>query len=639
LLRRCLTKDPAQRLRHLPDVVALMQEELAKPRANGATARIRRNAALVMVGIVGALIVAVLYSRVPWQSRTKLEMVRFQIQETDEFQLTEGSVPSVSPDGKRVVLMAKGRDGVTRMWLRGMDSIEVRPLPGTETENPTPSPAYWSHDSKSIVWGATPGPYSPGQLKVLDLAGGTPRVICKVPAGVPGVAWNKDGTIVYFSIGEPGLMQVSANGGVPKQITAMQPNHRFHMLPQFLPDGRHFLYFAVSDIAPDSGMYIGEIDKAPTQQSTEQVFKTSRQAYYANERGGYLIYLVDRTLYARPFDWQRGKVSGQAVPIADDVSSFTEASVGRFALSENGVLAFNTSPSAGYGPIHVLNDSGQSVTDAGMGAWPELSPDGKHVAFSRVDPQTDDSSVWVTDLERKVSTKVSFHESLNGFPIWSPDGKYIVYGSMRSGSCRMYLARVDGSEPQRELMVSDEPKWPLHWSKNGHLLFGRLTREYQRDLWILPHPEQIDSKAVPYLQTKFDEMWARFSPDGKWVSYVSSESGSPQIYLRAFSASKLTQSADDPHWQITRTGGENPRWRMDGKEMFFVAPDMRLTSLPVDLLKPHEIGAEKKLFSLTSLYYDMNGEGSGFVTTNPLGLMRKGEAIVVKNWHAVLEKN
>lgn len=635
LLRRCLTKDPTQRLRHLSDAVLLVQEESGEAHPRVASAPSRRTLSLAaLAGVAIAGIAVLLWS--PWRSEAKLETVRFQIQETEEFQLTEGSVPSVSPDGKWVLLLAKGKDGITRIWLRGMDSVEVRPLAGTETENPSPTAAYWSYDSKSIVWGATSGPYSPGQLKVLELAGGHARVISNIPGSLLGATWNRDGTIVYVAIGGRGLMQVPATGGTPRQITAIQPHQRNHILPQFLPDGRHFLYHSVSDIAPDSAIYIGAIDTEPAQQNMKPVFKTRYQAYFSELAGGQLIYLIDRTLYARPFDWRQGQFTGQPMPITDDVSAAVEAGVGRFAISENGVLAFNTSLSAGYGPIHLLDDSGHSVTDAGDGSWPELSPDGKQVAFSRVDPQTGDQTIWATDIERKVSTRVSFRESLNGYPVWSPDGKYIVFGSMSTGSCRMILARVDGSEPPRELIVSDEPKWPVQWSKNGYLLFGLAKLGNQRDIWIFPHPEQSGSQPVPYLATRFDEAWARFSPDGRWVSYVSSESGSPQIYLRPFSESQLTENQDAPHWQITRTGGQNPRWRNDGKELFFVAPDMRITAMPVNLMKPHEMAAEKKLFSVTSVWYDATGDGTRFVTTNP-GRLRKGEAIVVKNWHAALE--
>ena len=256
LLRRCLEKDPQKRQRHIGDVMALVDEAPAAPVSTAAAAAppARRKwlwtaaAAVVVVGVALAV-------WAPWRQQTVVQRIQFEIQPTAAMTFINGGFPMVSPDGKWVVFPAAGTDAVTRMWLRALDSVEVRPLAGTESPNALPPPVFWSPDSRFIVYSSTPGPFAPGQLKKLDIAGGPPQAICEVPAAVPGGTWNRDGVIVFAANGAPGLLRVSAAGGVATPITVVdrargENNHR---LPQFLPDGRHFLYIRVSSKSENRG--------------------------------------------------------------------------------------------------------------------------------------------------------------------------------------------------------------------------------------------------------------------------------------------------------------------------------------------------------------------------------------------------
>jgi hypothetical protein len=251
----------------------------------------------------------------------------------------------VSPNGKWVVIAAVGEDGVTRMYLRALDSVEMRPLAGTESGNALPPPVFWSPDSRFIAFSFTNGPFTSGQLKKLDISGGPPTTVCDIPAAVPGGTWNNDGVIVFAANNAQGLMRVSAAGGMATPVTSLdrargETNHRY---PRFLPDGKHFLYQRISNIPENRGIFVGSIDAKPEEQRLEPVMLSDRQAIYTEPLGrgpGRLLFLRDTTLLAQPFDPASFELSGEPVPVADQVASFAPATVGLFSVSDTGVLAY-----------------------------------------------------------------------------------------------------------------------------------------------------------------------------------------------------------------------------------------------------------------------------------------------------------
>jgi eukaryotic-like serine/threonine-protein kinase len=322
LLRRCLEKDPQKRQRHMGDVMALVDD--APPASVPAIARPAPKkglwAAVVAAIVLAATVAAILW--VPWRPKVNTQAIRFEIQPTEKMTFINGGFPMLSPDGKWVVFPATGSDGVTRMWLRALDSVEVRPLAGTESGNNLPPPVFWSPDSRFIAFSSTPGPFAPGQLKKLDIAGGPPQTICNVPASVPGGTRNRDGVIVFGANSSPGLLRVSAAGGVATPVTVVDRSRGelAHRFPHFLPDARHFLYLRISSRPENSGIYTGSIDAMPEAQSLKPVMLSNRQAMYAASPGGgpgHLLFLRDTTLFAQPFDPGRLELSGEAVPVAD----------------------------------------------------------------------------------------------------------------------------------------------------------------------------------------------------------------------------------------------------------------------------------------------------------------------------------
>src|SRR5262245_15302575 len=436
LLRRCLEKDPSKRQRHIGDVMALVDEVPLAPAPAPVSVQPKHKLKWVWYGGAAALAIAigvVLWAL--WRSESNIRSIRFEIHPTDKAAFILGGAPALSPDGRWVVFPAKGKDNVMRMWLRALDSVELTPLAGTEAGNALPPPVFWSPDSRFIAFSVTPGPFAPGQLKKLAISGGPPQKICDIPSTAVGGTWSRDGVII-FAPNSGGLMRVSAGGGEPVALTTLNSaaGERFHLWPQFLPDGRHFLYLRVSNIAGSTATFVGSIDAKPEEQSTKPLLVGDQQMVYSTAGGiGRLLFVRDTTLFAQPFDAQRLELKGDAVPVADQVGFFQLANAGLFSVSETGVLAYRVG--AGAGALRQLtwyDSEGKpagTMGDKGLYTNPALSPDATHVAVTQLDQQSGSSNIWVIDVSRGTSTKVTFNAGRNDFPVWSPDGKSVVFAS------------------------------------------------------------------------------------------------------------------------------------------------------------------------------------------------------------------
>jgi Tol biopolymer transport system component len=603
--------------------------------------------AVAAVGVPAAVALALW---APWRTGPAGQAVRFEIASTDKLTLITGAFPMVSPNGKWVVFPATGTDNVTRMWIRALDSVEVRPLAGTESANNLPPPVFWSPDSRFIAFGSTPGPFAPGQLKKLDIAGGPPQTICDVPAAVPRGAWNRDGVIVFaHNANTSGLMRVSAAGGVATPITALDRSRQEnpHRFPEFLPDGRHFLYFRRSTSRPEyTGVYVGSLDAKPEEQSSKPLLLTDRQASYAPSAGGgsgYLLFLRDTTLFTQPFDPKRLELSGEPVPVADQVGSFAPANAGLFSLSETGVLAYRVGVGGSLLQLTWLDPQGKvigAIGERGAFANPALSPDGARIAVSQLG-QNGNSNIWILDTERGTTTRLTFNSGRDDYPVWSPDGKTVAFASNRSGYLDLYQKPADGSGDERLLLKSDEDKRPTSWSHDGRfLLYTNTNPKSQEDLWILPL-EGGGAKPFAFLQTEFRERFARFSPDGRWIAYVSNESGSDEIYVRPFSPNASPDSAQGGKWMISRGGGVIPRWRSDGKKLFYLSGG-GAQQMEVDVIadKAFQPGTPQRLFPTTGILTTPDGTGDGkrFLYATPEGANAQTPMTIVLNWQAGLKK-
>jgi len=650
LLKMCLEKDPQKRLRHIGDAMALVNATAVEGQPAAGPRPGSRRWLWPAVGVAALAIAAIeLAHWAPWRGSSNLQAIRFEILSTQQLAFIQGGSPSVSPDGRWIVFPATGTDRVTRMYLRALDSVEVRPLAGTESPNNLPPPVFWSPDSRFVAFGSTPGPFAPGQLKKLDISGGSPQTVCDTPAAVPGGAWNRDGVIVFAHNNTTrGLLRVPAAGGVATPITVLDAkrNETAHRFPQFLPDGRHFLYLRVSTAAAYTGIYVGLIDVKPEEQSLKPLLVSDRQAYYvASPSGGpgRLVFLRDTTLFAQPFDPGRLELSGDPVAVADQVGSFEAAQAGLYSVSETGVLAYRGGAGGNRGIQFTWMDPQGKVLGAvgehGSYATMALSPDGRRVAASQLSSQRGDSNIWILDVMRGTSSRLTFNAGRDVNPQWSPDGKSIVFASNRAGHLDVYQKSADGSGDERLLLKSEQDKRPTSWSRDGrYLLYESSDPRTQSDIWVLPL--EGDRRPIPLLRTEFNETGGRISPDGRWFAYQSTESGGPEIYVRPFSPEASRENGGGAKWLVSRNGGAFPLWRGDGKELFYVSLNAQLMAMDVSANPAFQAGLPHALFPLPLLYApEVTADGRFLVlAADDPDARTPTPIIVVSNWQAALKK-
>ena len=643
LLRRCLERDPQQRLRHVGDVMSLVDEPApagdGRARADSLRSRIVPWAA---AGVLAALAVVVMVLWAPWRGQPARQAIRFEIPSSEALSFITGGFPKVSPDGRWIVFPATDREGVTRMWLRALDSVEVRPLAGTESPNNLPPPVFWSPDSRYVAFASTPGPFAAGRLRRLDITGGSPQTICDVPSAVPGGTWNDAGVIVFSHNVSSGLMRVAATGGAPTPITTLGQTENAHRYPQFLPDGRHVLYFRSSGDPALTGIYVASIDAAPEDQTTTPLLASDRQGAYApgpDGGPGHVLFLRDSTLFAQPFDPDRLTLTGEPLPVADQVGSFPPANAGLFSVSDTGVLAYRVGQGGNRRQLTWLDAQGTTIEMVGEADTyqdPRVSPDGSRIAFSRLDNQRGSTNIWVLDLARGTQTRLTFNSGADRFPIWSPDGESIAFASNREGRLDLYRKSADGAGEEVLLLKSDRDKRPTSWSPDGRfLLFDDFSPQTQGDIWILPLDG--DRTPIPFLQTEFSDAWGSFSPDSRWIAHQSNESGAQEIYVRPFSPDSETASSGG-RWLISSNGGNNPRWRADGRELYFTQGAIQQMAVEVDADTAFRVGSPRRLFDFPGLPTtpDVTADGQRFLFAMLEGANEQTPFVVVLNWQATL---
>jgi eukaryotic-like serine/threonine-protein kinase len=624
LLRRCLEKDPKRRLRDIGDAWPLLEDAPAtQPAPRGWPWLGWAVAALLAAA---GLPLAFVHFR---EKPRVAEPVRFQIP------LPAGSGQfGLSPDGRWLAFMVQGAQG-RALWLRALDSLESRPLPGTADIGRT---FFWSPDSRSIAFGAG------GKLKKLGIFGGFPQTICDIDLSSGGVggAWNSDGVIIFG--GDPsGIMRVSAAGGVATPLTA--PRGNFHAFPSFLPDGRHFVYLSAST---DPGIFLGSLDAKPEQQSSKRLLATLHSPVYApspDAAWGYLLFLHEGTLMAQGFDTRRLELRGEPVPVAERLGKFLL--LGFFSASANDVLAYRSGAPFALARPTWFDRQGKALgTSAEAGTYVNLalSPDGKRVATARIEATGDavGQDIWLLDFARGGSTRFTFGPGPAMWPVWSPDGARIVFQTLDG----LYLKPASGAGKEEPLLKTKAPIFPDDWSRDGRfLLYSAIDPKTGYDLWVLPDlgGASGDRKATPFLQTQFNERYGQFSPDSHWIAYVSDESGRPEVYVRPFPAS----SNGGAKVKVSQEGGSQPRWRKDGKELFYLSPDGKLMAVEVVATGPVlQTGIPKPLFQVPAsspinddaFSWDVAADGKRFLI-NTMAVAPAAEPVtVVLNWTAGLKK-
>ncbi|MEQ1760969.1 MAG: protein kinase [Vicinamibacterales bacterium] len=556
VLQRCLQKEPRQRLRDIGDVRLALEGafETAASLVTTTTSRWRGQLPWMAALSVAAALVAAL--AVP-----ALRYVRQMLPPEMRVEITTPptDVPlqfALSPDGRFLVFVAPG-EGSPRLWLRPLDQTEVRPLAGTEgASNP-----FWSPDSRSI------GFFAAGKLLRLDLTGGAPQALAIATAASSNGSWGADGTILFARQLAGPLSRVAAAGGEPSVLTQLDPPRVMgHRAPQFLPDGRHFLFYALG--TPEAaGLYLGSLDGGvPTRLTAAD----SGGAFLPPDQ---VVFVRQGTLVARRLDLASATLVGDPVLLADRVGVDANAR-GGFAVSGAGAVAYR----AGGGASRQLtwfDRPGTAVGTAGEPdandlRFPEISPDGRRVAMTRT--VQGNADVWLLDLVRGGMARLTFDAARDVDPVWSPDGTRVAFSSNRTGTFDLYMKPSNGSGTEERLVNSPNTKQPQDWSPDGRwLVYYEVHPTSGRDLWVLDMAA-TDHAARVVANTSSEEVLAAFSPDGRWVAYQTNESGRFEVVVQPFpdTGSK---------WQVSTGGGVAPRWRADGQEIYFLAPDATLMAV------------------------------------------------------------
>jgi Tol biopolymer transport system component len=648
LLRRCLDRDVKTRLQAIGEARIVIQRWLTNPMSETAVVGIapsRSRFGWVVAAVVSLTLAALAF--IHFREKPPVaEVVRFQIPAPEKNHFAFGAY--LSPDGYRIAFPATSQDGRTVLWIHSLDSLESRPLAGTEG---VIDPLFWSPDSRFIGFTVS------RKLKKVDASGGPPQTVCDLPRPWRGGAWSRNGVIVFAVAGQ-GLMRVSEDGGAASPLTTLDSSRQevYHAVSSFLADGRHFVYQRFSTAVEKSGIYLGSLDGKPEQQGSKRLVATDSSAAYAPSADaalGHLLFVREGSLIAQAFDARRLELAGEAVPITEDLPDLGPPT---FSVSATDVLAYRTAVAAGISTTQLtwFDRAGKMLGTIGEpGQYPTvaLSPDGTRVAVSRNDPQAEgrggsrgNTDIWLYEFSRGTSARLTFDPGSDWMAVWSPDGRRIIFSSNRDGYMNLYQKVSSGAGNEEVLLKSNEAKFAYDWSQDGRFLLYRVVVGQKSDLWVLPLTGE-GHKPMPYLQSESNAHQARFSPDSRWIAYTSAESGKSEVYVRPF------PTASGGKWMVSKGGGGQPRWRRDGKELFYISADSKMMAVEVAAAsRTFQPGIPKALFAApisggaaitNTTRYDVTADGKKFLIDSlptETTSAQSSPITVVLNWQAGLKK-
>ena len=460
------------------------------------------------------------------------------------------------------------------------------------------------------------------------------QILCDAPHGRGGT-WNRDGVIVFAPDVWTGLHRVSAGGGTPVEITKPDPERMemSHRWPVFLPDGRHFIYLAANFAGEfrKNTLYVGSLD------SSEKRLLTPAASNAAYSEPGYLLYLRDTTLMAQKFDLRSFSLSGEPRTLSSDVQYLPQIDLALFGVAGNGTLVVQTGKGAAKSQLAWFDRSGKQVGvvgTQGVFADPAISPDGRRVAFDQMEPDGRNDDIWIRELGNDSVMRLTFGPGLMELPAWSPDGKRIALMANHGLSSALQLKNADGSGSETQISEpSGKQQDPWGWSPDGKsLLIERGD--------ALAYLSLGNKEPKILVQGNWLVRNAQFSPDGKWIAYSSNETGAWEIYVSPFpdAGSK---------WQVSRGGGEEPRWRRDGKELFYLSPEGKMMAVPVrsrtgfasespvGLFQAH---VRQPISSGDVVSYDVSADGQKFLINTRVDEPNAAPLSVILNWSSEMEK-
>jgi len=610
VVRKCLEKDPDERWQSAKDLNTELRWMLERPsepllrpkRQLGAWALL----SFAVAALIAALALAIGYWRPP---SNRPGLVRFSLLAPE--QNTVGEFLTRAPDGKRLAFSAIGPDRVRRIWIRPLESQSAQALPGTDGVEERGF--FWSPDSRYLAF------FTNGKLKRIDLSGGTPEILCNVVAG-SNATWSQAG-VVLFS----GIQRLDLGDCAIKPATQFDASNQeiAQGYPQFLPDNRHFLWVTARSVNGQRkfDIYAGALD------SNQRELLVSNASMPSYVLPGILVFAREGKLLAVSFDAKHLRVRGETFPIVREQIHFGHTNgFASYSVSNNGVLV--------YEPEVLLPDQLQWVDRAGKrvgvvgepGVYSnlQLSPEGKRIAVTRIDPQTHTGDIWIYDIPRNTWTRLTFMPTSNAHVVWSPDGREIAFKSGEG----LYIKPADGSRGEELLLQSILN--PDSWSPDGRFIVYAAV-DHGVDIWMLPLFGE--RKPVPLVQTQFNEGLARISPDGNWMAYESNESGRWEVYVRPM-------RGPPRRWQLSSAGaafGIGLRWNPKGKELFYVSDDEKLMSVPITNGATFQAGVPKALFAMPpDSEFDVAPDGQRFLINAPV--QGQGQASppisVVLNWTA-----
>jgi Tol biopolymer transport system component/predicted Ser/Thr protein kinase len=618
VIRRCLAKDPDQRFQTVNDLHAALLWSVDGGWAAGAEAvpprRPQRTGWTVAAAFaVAAIALAAMHFR---QEPPPAALVKFTVPPPGNSPLDD---IVVSPDGRRLAFIARGGDGRLSIWLRPLESLTAQPLPGTENANLP----FWSPDGRFLAFVAG------RQLKRIEASPtGVPQILCNA-SGFQGGTWSPDGSIL-FALTLDSIYRVPASGGEPLRLTKLDSAKKEsrHYWPTMLPDGVHFAYTVTSDMTEVRGVWVASLSNPGDKHRLLPDLTTVAFSQ------GHILFARGGNLMAQPFDMHSLTTRGEAFPVAAGVTRF--AAVGRadFSASENGVIALGNATRL----MHMtwFDRAGKTLSTFGeesLYQFVSLSPDQKKVA---ADAQASETGyqLLLFDQTRNTTTQLTSGANTGNFPVWSPDGSRIAFGSNREGKYNIYVKSSGGTGAEETLLRSDRNKFVTDWSRDGrYLLYSEQDPQTGNDaLWVLPLAG--DRKPQLYLHDDFDNRDGRFSPDSHWVAWTERDAQGAQVYVQAF-------PAGTERIQISTAGGSRPRWREDGRELFYVAPDGGLMAVPVKTDGGFQAGIPKLLFQTGTtnnlLTFDSAANGERFVMpTFPEDA--PAPVTVILNWAAGLKR-
>jgi serine/threonine-protein kinase len=645
VVKRCLAKDPEDRWQTARDVevelkwIAESSTQAASVQASpapakGTTAPGRRlfvlgGAALVLGAIIAGLAV---WSLRPSQAPQPVTRTVITLPPGQRLP-AQGDLPApvmaISPDGSRLAYIGASQGGNTQLYLRAMDSTEVRPIPATEGA----IAPFFSPDGQWLGFFQI----GTGVVNKISVSGGAATTVGVANGPYAGATWGSQGTIVFGAQGNAGLGQIPDAGGTPQSLTRLEGGEAGHTWPDILPGGRAVLFSSSSGGPTAQDNRIVAFSIASGQRRNLGIAGSFPQ--YVSS--GHLLYVQNATLMAVPFDPDRLEVTGAAVPMVESVLQFGNG-VAHYRVSGQGTLVYLSGGSGGVQRRLVWVSRNGAEQDVGAPpqayGYPRLSPDGRRIAVEL------DSQIWLYDLARETLSKLTFEGSTNQNPTWTPDGRRVAFFSNKEETpMPMYWMLADGSGGLERLSTRDPSRQvgnqvPRSWSPDGQFLaFHVPGQDTQRDIWVL---RMSDHKAEPFLRTRFVEGAPAFSPDGRWIAYISNESGRPEIYVQPY-------PGPGGKWQISTEGGAEPVWNPNGRELFYRGGN-RMMAVDVISQPTFSAGRPRMLFEgeylavqfpLTAAAYDVTADGQRFLMVKETQAPTAATQInVVLNWFEELKR-